>query len=82
MANMIYTTYQKNSYKIIKSTFNTYELPHAPVIFSTNFSIFNCLRNLTLYIFFSYDLDDQTWHIVETSEDSQVSVLCSTYRHN
>ena len=33
MANMIYTTYQKNSFKIIKSTFNTYELPHAPVFF-------------------------------------------------
>ena len=23
----------------------------------------------------SYDLDDQTWHIVEASEDSQVIVL-------
>ena len=30
---MICTTYQTNSFKIIKSTFNTYELPHAPVIF-------------------------------------------------
>ena len=44
MANMIYTTYQTNSYKIIKSTFNTYELPHAPVIFSINFGIFNCFE--------------------------------------
>ena len=41
---MIYTTYQTNSYKIIKSTFNTYELPHAPVIFSINFGIFNCFE--------------------------------------
>ena len=44
MANMIYTTYQTNSYKIIKSTFNTYELPHAPVIFSINFRIFKCFE--------------------------------------
>ena len=47
MANMIYTTYQTNSYKIIKSTFNTYELPHAPVIFSINFGVFNCFEILT-----------------------------------
>ena len=44
MANMICTTYQANSFKIIKSTFNTYELPHAPVIFSINFGIFNCFE--------------------------------------
>ena len=44
MANMIYTTYQANSFKIIKSTFNTYVLPHAPVIFSINFAIFNCFE--------------------------------------
>ena len=44
MANMIYTTYQTNSFKIIKSTFNTYVLPHAPVIFSINFGIFNCFE--------------------------------------
>ena len=37
MANMTYTTYQTNSFKIIKSTFSTYELPHAPAIFSINF---------------------------------------------
>ena len=41
---MIYTTYQTNSFWIIKSTFNTYELPHAPVIFSINFGIFNCFE--------------------------------------
>ena len=44
MANMIYTTYQTNSFKIIKSTFNTYELPHAAVIFSINSGIFNCFE--------------------------------------
>ena len=33
MAKIIYTTYQTNSFKIIKSTFSTYELAHAPVIF-------------------------------------------------
>ena len=44
MANMICTTYQTNSFKIIKSTFNIYELPHAPVIFSVNFGIFNCFE--------------------------------------
>ena len=44
MAKMIYTTYQTNSFKIIKSTFNTYELPHAPVIFSINVGIFNCFE--------------------------------------
>ena len=31
----------------IKSTFNTYDLPHAPVIFSINFGIFNCFEILT-----------------------------------
>ena len=49
---MVYTSYQTNSYKIIKSTFNTYELPHAPVIFSINFGIFNgqfqCLAGFLL----------------------------------
>ena len=44
MANMICTTYQTNSFKIIKSMFNTYELPHAPVIFSISFGIFNCFE--------------------------------------
>ena len=44
MANMIYTTYQTNCYQTIKSTFNTYELPHAPVIFSINFRIFKCFE--------------------------------------
>ena len=44
MANMIYTTNQTNSFKIIKSTFNTYVLAHAPVIFSVNFAIFNCFE--------------------------------------
>ena len=44
MANMIYTTNQTNSFKIIKSTFNTYVLAHAPVIFSINFAIFNCFE--------------------------------------
>ena len=44
MPNMIYTTYQTNSFKIIKSTFNTYESPHAPVIFSINFGICNCFE--------------------------------------
>ena len=33
MAKPIYTTYQTNSFKIIKSTFRTYKLPHALVIF-------------------------------------------------
>ena len=32
MAKMIYTTYQTNSFKIINSTFSTYELPQVPVI--------------------------------------------------
>ena len=44
MAKMIYTTYQTNSFKIIKPTFNTYELPHAPVIFSINLGTFNCFE--------------------------------------
>ena len=39
MAKMIYTTYQTNSFKIIKSTFITYELPHAPYL-----GIFNCFE--------------------------------------
>ena len=42
---MIYTTYQTNSCKIIKSTVSIYELPHAPVISSINFGIFNCFEN-------------------------------------
>ena len=33
MAKIIYPTYQTNSFKIIRSTFIIYELPHAPVIF-------------------------------------------------
>ena len=45
MAKMIYTTYQTNSFKIIKSTFSTYELPHAPVIFPVNLGAFNCFEN-------------------------------------
>ena len=42
---MIYTSYQTNSFKIIKSTFSIYELPHAPVIFPINLGIFNCFEN-------------------------------------
>ena len=45
MVKMIYTTYHANSFKIIKSRFSTYELPHAPVNFSINFSIFSCFEN-------------------------------------
>ena len=45
MAKMIYTTYQTNSFKIIKPTFSTYELPHAPVIFPVNLGAFNCFEN-------------------------------------
>ena len=44
MAKMIYT-YQRNSFKIIKSTFNIYDLPHAPVIFLINLGLFNCFEN-------------------------------------
>ena len=33
------------SYKIIKSTFSTYEVSHAPVVFSISFCIFNCFEN-------------------------------------
>ena len=44
MAKMIYT-YQSNSFKIIKSTFSIYDLPHAPVIFLINLGIFNCFEN-------------------------------------
>ena len=40
---MIYT-YQTNSFKIIKSTFSIYDLPHAPVIFLINLGIFNCFE--------------------------------------
>ena len=49
MPKMIYTSYQTNSFKIIKSTFSIYELPHAPVFMSKNFlinlGIFNCFEN-------------------------------------
>ena len=45
MAKMIYTSDQTISSKIIKSTFSTYELPHAPVIISINFCILNCFEN-------------------------------------
>ena len=45
MAKIIYTTYQTNSFKIIKSTFSIYELPHAPVIFPISLGIFNCFKN-------------------------------------
>ena len=45
MATMLYATYQKNIFKKIKSTFSTYELPHAPVNFSINLGIFNCFEN-------------------------------------
>ena len=46
MAKMIYT-YQTNSFKIIKSTFSIYDLPHAPVIFLINLGIFkfSCFEN-------------------------------------
>ena len=44
MAKMI-CTYQTNSFKIIKSTFSIYDLPHAPVIFLINLGIFNCFEN-------------------------------------
>ena len=40
---MIYT-YQTNSFKIIKSTFSIYDLPHATVIFLINLGIFNCFK--------------------------------------
>ena len=39
MAKIIYTTYQTNSFKIIKSTFSIDELPHAPYL-----GIFNCFE--------------------------------------
>ena len=45
MPKMIYTSYQTNSFKIIKSTFFINELPHAPVIFLINLGIFNCFEN-------------------------------------
>ena len=45
MAKIIYTTYQTNSFNIIKSTFIIYELPHAPVIFPISLGIFNCFEN-------------------------------------
>ena len=45
MAKMIYTTYQTNSFKIIKSAFSTYELPQAPVIFPINLGLLNCFEN-------------------------------------
>ena len=45
MAKIIYTTYQTNSFKIIKSMFIIYELPHAPVIFLINLGLFNCFEN-------------------------------------
>ena len=45
MPKMIYTSYQTNSFKIIKSTFCINELPHAPVIFLINLGIFNCFEN-------------------------------------
>ena len=40
MPKMIYTSYQTNSFKRIKSTFSIYELPHAPVIFLINLGIY------------------------------------------
>ena len=46
MAKMIYTTYQTNSCKIVKSTFSNYELPHMPVISSINFSIFTIVLKI------------------------------------
>ena len=45
MPKIISTSYQTNSFKIIKSTFSIYELPHAPVIFLINLGIFNCFEN-------------------------------------
>ena len=45
MPIMIYTSYQTNSMKIIKSTFSIYQLPHAPVIFPINLGIFNSFEN-------------------------------------
>ena len=45
MAKIIYTTYQTNSFKIIKFTFSTYELLHAPVNFPVNLGAFNCFEN-------------------------------------
>ena len=39
MAKIIYPTYQTNNFKIIKSTFIIYELPHAPVIFPISLGI-------------------------------------------
>ena len=45
MPKMIYTSYQTNSFKIIKSMFYINELPHTPVIFLINLGIFNCFEN-------------------------------------
>ena len=45
MPKMIYTSYQTNSFKIIKSTFCINELPHTPVIFLVNLGIFNRFEN-------------------------------------
>ena len=45
MAKIIYTIYQANSFKIIKSTCIIYELPHAPVIFLISLGVFNCFEN-------------------------------------
>ena len=45
MAKMIYLPYRTKNFKIIKSKFNTYELPPAPVITFINFCIFNCFEN-------------------------------------
>ena len=45
MAKIIYTSYQTNSFKIIKSAFSIYELPHAPIIFLINLGILNCFEN-------------------------------------
>ena len=45
MAKIVYT-YQTNSFKIIKSTFSIYDLPHAPIIFLINLGTFNCFENL------------------------------------
>ena len=45
MAKIMNTTYQTNSFKIIKSMFIIYELPHAPVVFPISLGIFNCFEN-------------------------------------
>ena len=45
MAKIINTTYQTNSFKIIKSTFIIYELLHAPIVFPISLGIFNCFEN-------------------------------------